>query len=719
VSSLSRPSSACIGGRSEWLWGLVLLLSPVVKAQGPNVAYSYQVRGDVNVVTVGAGAAIPFPATSTGANSVVTLFVKNTSNSTLIVTSASISNSAFTFTGGTSFTIAPNATGSFTISFTPNFVGAVQGTFAFQIGPPNAGVSFTLAGSGVAPSFILSYVINPKGNQTPIVSGGTLPFPNTSVSTPTSATFIIFNQGTGAGTTNAVTFTGASFQVAGLPLLPAQVQPNSALQFTVTFAPTGAGLQTGSLTVQLSNLTANITLSGTGTAASFTYATVTSSGTTPISPNGTIAFPTVPLGQSSTLSVRVENDGNASGVVGSVTVVGGDFVAAGVIPLPRTFAPGESLVFQVVFTPANIGNRTGILLVDNTVLNLSGVGSGTVITLTATVDTVVSPLPNNSTLNFPNTAVGATLSVMVTVTNSGNVAGSVNSISVSGAQFAIGKQPALPAQLSPGASLVFSLVFQPNSVGSVAGALAVDNQTIVLRGSGTAPAPLPTYSFGGLSGKVLPLQQPVVTLQLAQPYPTDVTGSLALTFTSTSFADDSSIQFSTGGRTVAFRIPANSTTALFGQASQIQFQSGTVAGTITLTPAFSVGSVDLTPRPPVTQTVAIDAAAPQLRNLQLGTQTAGSFELLLTGYSTPRSVQNLNLTFTPAPGANLQTTTLQVNTETAFATWYQNPTSTTSGSQFTASIIIDASGSLNAVQSISITAANVAGTSNSMSLSLQ
>ena len=73
-------------------------------------------------------------------------------------------------------------------------------------------------------------------------------------------------------------------------------------------------------------------------------------------------------------------------------------------------------------------------------------------------------------------------------------------------------------------------------------------------------------------------------LQLAAPYPQDLTGTLTLTFTPDSFADDPTIQFASGGRTVNFKIPANTTTAVFGQSNQVQFSSGTVAGVITLTP---------------------------------------------------------------------------------------------------------------------------------------
>jgi hypothetical protein len=147
-------------------------------------------------------------------------------------------------------------------------------------------------------------------------------------------------------------------------------------------------------------------------------------------------------------------------------------------------------------------------------------------------------------------------------------------------------------------------------------------------------------------------------------------------------------------------------------AGSVQFQSGTVAGTITVTPAFLTGEVSITPTSPLVKTVQIAAAAPVIKSLQVGTRTANSIELLLSGYSTARALTQINLQFTPASGANLQTTSLSLNAESAFNSWYQSAASQTVGSQFTASITILVNGSLTAIQSVSATAANAKGSSS-------
>jgi hypothetical protein len=216
------------------------------------------------------------------------------------------------------------------------------------------------------------------------------------------------------------------------------------------------------------------------------------------------------------------------------------------------------------------------------------------------------------------------------------------------------------------------------------------------------------------------LDQPSVGLTLAQPYGIDVTGTLNLAFTPDSFSDDPNIQFATGGRTVNFRIPANTTQAIFGDSAQsVQFQAGTVAGTIALSATFAAGSADLTPNPAPSKTVAVAAGPPQIRNVQVGTRTTDSFQLMITGLSTTRSVTQLNFTFAPAPGATLQTTVLPVNVEAPFTAWYQSPTAKPFGSQFTVAVTINVAGDPNTVQSATVTAVNAQGSSAPVTVSLR
>src|SRR5262249_16309655 len=79
-----------------------------------------------------------------------------------------------------------------------------------------------------------------------------------------------------------------------------------------------------------------------------------------------------------------------------------------------------------------------------------------------------------------------------------------------------------------------------------------------------------SMSLTGISGAVNPAQQIPLTLSQSASYFMAVSGTLSLTFTPSVAvpADDPTVQFSTGGRTVTFTFPANSSTAVFP--SQLQ-----------------------------------------------------------------------------------------------------------------------------------------------------
>ena len=209
-------------------------------------------------------------------------------------------------------------------------------------------------------------------------------------------------------------------------------------------------------------------------------------------------------------------------------------------------------------------------------------------------------------------------------------------------------------------------------------------------------------------------------LTIAEPYAVEVTGKLNLGFTAESFGDDPSIQFAPGGRSLDFRIPANSREAIFGDNTKlVQFQTGTVAGTILIGATFTVGATDITPSQAPSRNIVVASQPPRVRSVQIGTRTTTSFEVLITGYSSTRALNQLALQFTPTTGANLTTTSLTVNAESAFSSWYQGATSRPFGSQFTASLIINVTGDINTVQSASVTGSNAKGTSNALTVNLR
>jgi hypothetical protein len=76
---------------------------------------------------------------------------------------------------------------------------------------------------------------------------------------------------------------------------------------------------------------------------------------------------------------------------------------------------------------------------------------------------------------------------------------------------------------------------------------------------------------------------------------------------------------------IRFTIPAGSVDAVFGNAKQVQLQTGTVAGLITATANLSVAAVDVTPNPAPTAKMTVPAGAPQLLNVQVIANIVGLF----------------------------------------------------------------------------------------------
>ena len=137
-----------------------------------------------------------------------------------------------------------------------------------------------------------------------------------------------------------------------------------------------------------------------------------------------------------------------------------------------------------------------------------------------------------------------------------------------------------------------------------------------------------------------------------------------------------------------------------------------------MTASLATGTVNLTPAAPA-RTVVVVPSAPQIRSVQIGTRTANSFEVIVSGLSTPRAVTGIDLQFIPSAGSNLQTTSLALNVESAFNAWYQGAISAPFGSQFSTVINIAVAGDINAVQSVAVTARNQSGASTAVSASLR
>ena len=93
--------------------------------------------------------------------------------------------------------------------------------------------------------------------------------------------------------------------------------------------------------------------------------------------------------------------------------------------------------------------------------------------------------------------------------------------------------------------------------------------------------------------------------------------------------------FAGGGTTVNFTIPAGGTAIQFD--SPLALQTGTVAGTISVTLRLQAGGIDITPSPAPALNSQVNRAAPVLRDVQF---TRSAARLLLQSRAIPRRARS-------------------------------------------------------------------------------
>jgi len=108
---------------------------------------------------------------------------------------------------------------------------------------------------------------------------------------------------------------------------------------------------------------------------------------------------------------------------------------------------------------------------------------------------------------------------------------------------------------------------------------------------------------------------------------------------------------------------------------------------------------------------------PTITSVALASRTTSGFEIVIVGYSTPRSLSQAAFRFAPRPGSNVQSPDVTVNVTNQFTTWYQGTDSQQFGSQFRLRIPFTVQGDINAIGSVSVTLTNAVGTSEPTSTS--
>ncbi len=252
----------------------------------------------------------------------------------------------------------------------------------------------------------------------------------------------------------------------------AAVNAGGSCAIQVTFTPGQAGNVASELTIN-TNTTGgqlSIPLSGTGLSAGPVTALP-----------ALLSFGQVPVGTtSSALAVTIENSAGSAIPLTGVSVNPPFDVALNACG--SSLAANSDCALSITFTPTQNGAVIGSLVLSD--------GAGTqAVVLNGTGASPASDALSPQSLIFPPTAIGEQSSAqIVAVTNSGDLP--LNSIGVT---VSAGYQQfnTCGTSLSSHASCAISVVFAPNSIGSISGSLnvsdAIRSQTIALSGTGILP----------------------------------------------------------------------------------------------------------------------------------------------------------------------------------------------------------------------------------------
>jgi len=668
-----------------------------------------------------------------------------TTQATITTLPQQVGSTEFTLTSTLALpaVLGPGQSFTLTITFKPTnsaeALGEISVTYTEPTGTGGSPVAnvIQIGLEGESPSFVLSYILQSNQNVVQIPTGGTIPFAATQINTTAEAYLNITNLGSGPGTIIGISppAAGSPFKVQDIPLTPytlaAAGSSGSNLQLLVLYTPTAVETDTAQVVITYQGgATATVTLTGSGITSTFSYKYLVQGVSTTVMPGGTITFPGANVGSTSSLILTITNTGSANGTISSIST-SGPFSLTNPITSAPTLTPQESFSVSLTFAPTQIGTQTGYLVVGNApAFNLTGQGLGADLTFAYTSSagtTAVNPATGGAVV-FSPIEVGQSEQVIFVVTNSGSLPATISLVAPSPANGSYSLSAiALPKILAANQTLSFTITFTPTVTGISDGDLILDTTSIPLVGSGTAPPALPSYTIAGPSGNATSASQSNISLTLSKGYSLDLTGTLTLT-TEGTFGTDPAVQFATGGRTVDFTIPANSTSANFaGQGSELPVQTGTVAETVTLTPTFSTaGGVNVTPSSPTTLQFTIPSAAPVLESAAIADESADSFALVLTGYSTTRSLTSLNVTFNPASGFNIGTSQLTIDLSQVSTAWFASAASVSFGGQFAITMPFTLTGTVKAGQalidsiaSVTATVSNSVGTSGSLQANVQ
>ena len=413
-------------------------------------------------------ATLSFGNINTGSSASKQVVLTNTGNAAVKISQISATGSGFSASGiAVPSTLNASQSATLTVGFAPASAATALGTIIVTSDAKSSPLSIAITGSGVQAGLNVSPTTFNFGS---LVEGQAK-----------SQKFSITNNGSASLTIQDLVVSGAGYSVSGLTI-PATLAAGQSASFTAEFAPTASGNLGGAVTISSNapNSPAKVALSGTGVSASLTLTA------NPVQ----LAFGGINAGSSSSKSVTVTNNGNASVTISQITASARDVHTSGITP-PLALAPGQAKVMSVSFSPTTAENVTGNVTVT------SSQGSNAVIAVSGTGLQAALGL-NPSSVAFGSVPVGSANSQTVQVSNPGTGVLTISQMNAAGSGFST-NGIALPLSINPGATSTFNVQYLPATAGPVPGSVSIvsnaPSSPTALALSGTGVAAVRTLAF--------------------------------------------------------------------------------------------------------------------------------------------------------------------------------------------------------------------------------
>jgi hypothetical protein len=451
---------------------LLLVISAMAGCQALHTSNTAAQSGTFSA----ASTTLDFGTAVVGTTTEVSDTLTNGSADTVTVASTSSSNASFQWmTPAMPFTLSPGQSATLTIAFSPKATGKPAGKISVNTSRGGK-IDIAVSGSAVAQGVLAA-------------SPGSLSFGNVGVGQSQAKAVTLSNSGGTSVTVSQASVSSGAFSISGLTL-PVTIDAGQSAAFNVVFAPKSAGVIHGSVTLNgVSSLTMKIKKHAAGaqdTAPASVAFTVSGDGIAPgqlVAAPSSVSFGNVTTGSAQSQTVTLTNSGGTSASITQANVSGAGLNISG-LTLPLSLGAGQSISFQLTFSPTSAGTVSGGLTITSTAnnANLSMAVTGTAVAPPALA-------LNRSSVSFGNVTVGTTQNQPVTITNSGGSSVTITRATAAGTGYSISGL-VTPLALSPGQSSGFTVAFAPQAAGSSSGSVALvsDIATVNLTLTGTGQA---------------------------------------------------------------------------------------------------------------------------------------------------------------------------------------------------------------------------------------